>query len=184
MRWILGLVTLLIVLLVVAFLALLGLSFRPDAGRVEASVDIDRPAPVVYPWVTEPEKLKQWVGWLAAVESEDPGPRQVGSRETWVMDDPDRKRRMRIAAEVTALEANRLVRVHVQVPGAFEGDSEYRLEELEGGRTRLHSLGQFRYTSPVFRFMEPLITPQAKKKLSGDFTRLKQLVETSNGGAG
>lgn len=184
MRWIVGLVATLFGLIVLTVLVLFAMGLRPGAGHMETTIDIDRPAAEVFAWLSEPEKMKQWVGWLAAVERADPGPLRVGSKETWVMDDPSIKERMRIPAEVIALEENRLLRVRITYPQAFEGTAEYRLEELDGGVTRLHGAADFRYTGFLPRLMEPLITPQAQKKQDADLARLKQRIEMSGGGVG
>src|SRR6185295_11965917 len=61
MKWVLRIVGALVGLAVLAVLVLFALSKRPDAGKGEVSIEIAQPPAVVWAWITEPEKLKQWV---------------------------------------------------------------------------------------------------------------------------
>jgi len=49
-------------------------SNRRDAGRMRASVEIERAPEEIWPWITEPEQLPQWVGWLAVVKPDTTSP--------------------------------------------------------------------------------------------------------------
>jgi uncharacterized protein YndB with AHSA1/START domain len=179
MKWVLRIVGALVGLAVLAVLILFALSKRPDAGKGEVSIEIAQPPTVVWAWITEPEKLKQWVGWLAAVESDTTTAMGVGHREVWVMDDPNAKEPMRLPAVVTAEDAPHSGSAHIEVPGSFEGEVSYVLTDLGGGRTRLTQKADFRYTNPVFALLEPLVTPEANKKMATDLARLKAKAEAA-----
>lgn len=179
MRWLLIAVGVLVGLVIVAVGVLWALGRRPDAGKDQVSVEIARPPEVVWAWITEPDKLVQWVAWLEAVESDPASPQGVGHREVWVVNDPNMKQQMRIGAVVTQQDAPRACAARVEVPKMFEGEIAYTLEDLGGGRTRLTQKSAFVYTHPLAALMEPLVTPEARKKQISDFARLKSKAEAS-----
>jgi uncharacterized protein YndB with AHSA1/START domain len=164
------------VLLAMGVLFVLGR--RADAGRIQTSVDVDRSPAEVWTWITEPEKEKAWVSWLVDVRRE--GQVQVGSRQTWVMEDRHNgNKRMEILAVSTAVEPGRLLSVQLSSPGVFTGDAVYTLTDLGNGRTRLSNDSRYRYAMAFARLLEPLITPSAKKKFAEDLARLKSLAEAA-----
>ncbi len=179
MKWLLRILGGLVGLVILAVCVLWLLSRRPGAGTGEVSVEIARPPEVVWAWVTEPEKLKQWVGWLVAVESDSTSPRGVGHREVWVMNDPNAKEQMRIPAVVTAEDPPRMGAARLEVPGGFVGDVSYTLADLGNGRTRLTQKSAFRYTNPVWALREPLVTPEGHKKQEAGCARLEAMAEAA-----
>src|SRR5262245_50821938 len=84
---------------VLAALVLLVLGQRADAGVLKGTLEVARRPEDLFPWVNDPERLKLWVSGLVEVRAETPGPRAVGTREVWVIDDPDTKRRIEVAGE-------------------------------------------------------------------------------------
>lgn len=165
-----------LVLVMVGVLWVLGR--RGDAGRVQASVDVDRPPAEVWAWITEPEKEKAWVSWLVEVKAD--GPARVGSHQVWVMEDRNNgNARVQIGSVATAVEPGRRLEVRLSAPGMFTGDAVYALEDLGNGQTRLAVDSRYRYDMAFARLMEPLITPSAKKKFLEDLSRLKTLAESA-----
>ena len=77
------------------------------------------------------------------------------------------------------VDAPRTAAARLDVPDAFVGDVSYTLEDLGGGRTRLTQKSSFRYTHPFAALMEPMITPEARKKQIANFARLKRKAESS-----
>lgn len=179
MKWVGRIVAALVGLLVLAIVVLLALGRRPDAGVNRATIEIARPPAVVWSWLSEPEKLKQWVDWLVAVESDTTSPSGVGHREVWVMDDPNMKQQMRLPATVTAVDPPRSMSAHIAEPGSFDGDVSYTLEDLGNDRTRVTQLSRFKYTNPLYVLLEPLVTPEAQKKADSDFAKLKARAEAA-----
>ena len=164
-------------LLVLAVVVLLAMGQRAAEGRNDHTVEIAAPPEVVWRYLEEPEKLKLWVAWLHEVRREPPGPDGVVRREVWVMDDPNTQGRMELAAELVEVTPPRLVHVKVGVPGSFDGWIRYELSALDGGRTRLAYTSHFAYGPWLFRLLEPLVTPQAQKKLVADLAKLKAVAE-------
>jgi carbon monoxide dehydrogenase subunit G len=160
-----------------AILALFALGLRPGANTLRSEVTISRPPGVVWRWVTEPGRLQRWVSWVSEAKQDSLTPDDVGSRQTWLLDDPNLRERIRVVGTVTEQDAPRLRRVHVRTPGMFTGEYTYALEAVAGG-THLTQSARFRYDVWIARLMEPLVTPQARRKLAGDQLRLKQLAES------
>jgi uncharacterized protein YndB with AHSA1/START domain len=168
-------------LLVLALVAVTGLWFasnRSDSGRMRGSIEIARPPEEIWPWMTEPDRLTQWVGWLTVVEPDSATPPAgIGHRETWVLDDPRMKRRVRVPGTITLWEPPLQMGVHVELPGMGDGDVFYKLTDLGNGRTRLEQDGRFRYVGRFVKLMEPMITPEAMRKMLADMNRLREKIE-------
>ena len=180
MKWVLRILGGLVGLIVLAVVTVFLLGHRPGAGTLHATTQIARPPEVVWTYLVEAPKLKQWVSWLAEVHDDTPGQVGVGSRSTWVMDDPMTKQRMSIPATITAYDAPHSYSCKIQVEKMFTGDATYRLTPVANG-TRVDAISSWRYADAFSRFMEPLITPEAEKKSQADLARLKQVVEASAG---
>ena len=166
----------LFLLVVVPVLVLVAMHFRPHAGRLVASVEVARPPQRVWAWMCEPDKVTRWVGWLKGIEADRSTPAEgVGHRETWVMDDPNSKTGMRIPAEFTAWDPPHSMSGRIRMPETFDGEFTYTLEDL-GGRTRVTQVSDWRYHG-ISWLLEPLVTPEAQKKMVQDITRLKTLAE-------
>jgi hypothetical protein len=61
MKWLWRALISLVVLLVAGVLTLLAMGGGADANRLQASITIQRPPAVVWPWLYEPDKVKTWV---------------------------------------------------------------------------------------------------------------------------
>lgn len=165
-------------LLVLAVGVLLAIGGGRGRGEFETSVDIARPAPVVFTWITEPERVKSWVGWLVDIRELTPGKTGVGTREIWVMEDRNNNnQRMDIETEVTRHEPDRLLEARLNVPAAFTGTVTYELQPLDANRTRLVYRGSFQYEHWLAKLLEPVISRSAAQKLEEDLERLRQKAE-------
>jgi hypothetical protein len=177
-KWIVRIGGALIALLVLGVGGLWLASNRSDAGRMRGSIEIARPPEEIWPWMTRADRLTEWVGWLSAVEPDSTTPDSgIGHRETWVLDDPRMKRHVRVPGTITLWEPPREMGVHVEFPGVGDGDVFYRLVDLGNGRTRLEQDGRFRYQGGFVKLMEPMITPDAMRKMLADMNRLRGKVE-------
>jgi len=148
-------------------------SMRPGAGRNEIVVEIKSPASSVFPWLIEPDKLKQWIGGMNERTQLTPGPAGVGtkSREVVVLGSSTTV----MNVEITALEPNKLLAAHIDADG-FGNDVRYVLSE-QNGKTRLEYSAVTHYKTWFAQLMEPVITPAAQKKLEEDTARLKAMVQ-------
>jgi hypothetical protein len=178
MRWLLYGVAAIagIVMLAVIVLLMLG-GFRGES-RLQATIEIARPAPVVLDWITEPSRVQSWVGWLIEIQPLTPGEPAVGSRELWVMEDRNNNnQRMEIESEVTSLDHGRALTARVHSAGGFDGTVSYALEPMSADRTRLQYLADYKFEHWLAKLLEPVISRSAQQKLEEDLARLKQLAE-------
>lgn len=178
MKWTVRVVGAIAGLLVVSLVGLWLASNRRDAGRMRASIEIERAPEEIWPWLTEPEQLTQWVRWLKEVRPDTTSPAEgIGHRETRVIDDP-RKKGLRLEADhVTLWEPSDQMGIHVEVPDDYEGDVLYTLTDLGNGRTRVEQDGRFTYAGRFAALFEPLLTPGSMRKMFDDMKRLKEKVE-------
>ena len=148
------------------------IGFRPSAGHIDASVEINRIYLQVWPWIIQPERQKQWIAGL--VETRQPDPKRM----TWVI----RNRGNSIEIEGEVLEQDppfKWIR-RVRAPGRFSGISQFHLIELADGRTKVEIVEDYKYDNWVSRLLEPLTTPRAKEKIREDLQRLKRKVESGS----
>jgi uncharacterized protein YndB with AHSA1/START domain len=181
MKWLKWIGIVLAVLLIVPLVTLLVLGHRANAGRTSASAEINASPVELWTWIDDADKLKQWVSWLVDVQYPDPQrPHGAGSTRILVMKDENSGGMlMRIAGKCSEYAPPSHMTVHLSDPdGMFDGEQAYQLTDLGNGRTRLEIHGRFHFSQWFANFMEPVITPQAEKKMVGDVARLKLLVES------
>jgi uncharacterized protein YndB with AHSA1/START domain len=181
MKWVIRIAGALVVLLVLSGLGLWIASNRRDAGRMRVSVEIARSPEEIWGWLSEPDKLTQWVGWLVAVQPDSTTASEgIGHRAAWIMDDPRMKQKFLLPGTITVWDPPLQMGVHIEAPsapGAPEGDVLYKLTDLGNGRTRLEQDGRFRYLEKSAALLEPMVTPEAMRKMFDDMNRLKMKVE-------
>lgn len=162
-------------LLVALFFAVLYIASGGAKGKGyhEASIAMNKPAAAIFPWLTEPEKQKEWIFGLTESKPLTEGDLRVGARsqETMVIGEEQTT----MTSEVTELDPGKLMAVKINSPG-FDGDIRYVLEEA-GPSTTLRYIGHFQYKPFMLRLLEPLVTPSAQRKLEGDLWKLKSVVE-------
>jgi len=180
MRWVKTIAAILAGIVLVAIGGLWIASLSSNAGHFESVIEIGRPAAEVWPWITEPDKLKQWVSWLTEARKLTPEPFHPGSRAVWIMEDPSvGNRRVEIDSEVISVVPNESLNMRIASSGMFSGTAAYTLTSLPGGGTRLQNAGSYRYEMWYSRLLEPLVRPEARKKMNADLLHLKMLVEGS-----
>lgn len=158
------------------------LSLRPNAGRNDYTILIDRPPAEVFPWITEPYRLTRWVDGLESSipVSGDSAIRGAKSRETILVNG----KRYTFISEIVAIKRDTLMVVRiVSEPPGFSVNATYELSPADAG-TRLHYSGRADYASAFGRAMEPIVTPQSQGKVESDMKRLKELIESQPGSRG
>jgi uncharacterized protein YndB with AHSA1/START domain len=142
--------------------------------RNEHTVEIARPPAAVFPYLTEPELLKRWVGGLATFEAVDGESASVGAQSRQVM--VVRGREWKLDGELTALEPDRFVQARMDGKGLTVTTS-YALEPIETG-TRLTATVESDVSLLVARLFGGLVSREAQRKLRTDLARLEALVES------
>jgi uncharacterized protein YndB with AHSA1/START domain len=159
-------------------LALLAIGGLRGTALLQSDVVIAKPPSQVYPWIAEGDRLKQWVSWLVEVRPLTPGITGAGSKEVWVMDDPNMGERIEITGEVVAADAPRLRQAKMRMPDAFSGVITYQLTDI-GGSTRLQFTSSYEFESWFARLLAPIVTRQAQQKMISDVATLKRLAEAN-----
>jgi uncharacterized protein YndB with AHSA1/START domain len=178
MKWVLYVFAGLGALVLLAVVVLLALGGFRGQSRLVRTIEIARPPEVVFAWISEPERLKVWVGWLVDIQTETPPPVAVGSRNVWVMEDRNNNnQRMDIHTEVTRLEPDRLLEARLSVPAGFTGTVTYELQPIDARRTHLTYRATYHFEHWLAKLLEPVISRSAQQKLNDDLNRLKQRVE-------
>jgi uncharacterized protein YndB with AHSA1/START domain len=141
--------------------------------RNEHAVTIDVPPEDVFPWLAESERRLRWMGALVESEPLTDGPVAEGSRFRDVFE--DHGRRVELESELVEVDAPRRLVVHL-VSSSFESTIVQTLED-EGGATRFRTVLETTYTVRGARFLAPLATGLAQRRLEADLVRLKALLE-------
>jgi uncharacterized protein YndB with AHSA1/START domain len=181
MKWLKWIAIALGVLLIVPMVTLLVLGHRADAGRVQAAIEIAAPPEQVWTWIDDGDKLKQWVSWLVEVQYPDPhNAHGAGATRVMVMKDENNGGMlMRIVGKCREYTPpSRMAIALSDTDGVFNGDQTYQLKDMGNGHTRLEVRGSYHFSQWFANLMEPLIIPQATKKMMADVAHLKTLVES------
>jgi carbon monoxide dehydrogenase subunit G len=154
-------------------------------GRSEstltASIEVARPPAVVFAWVSEPERVKRWLGWLKEIRPVSPVQDQPGARQIWVMEDRNNNNQlMEIDTEFLIYKEPTSLTARVSSVEGFTGTVEYALEALGPDRTRLRYTGSYQFHHWLAKLLEPVITRSAQQKLEDDLARLKEQAEAES----
>jgi uncharacterized protein YndB with AHSA1/START domain len=178
MKCVLRVVAILVALPLLGAAVLLLMGHRSGAGHSHASIEIQASPERIWPWLEDSGRLKQWVSWLVDVRESPHGSQGVGGQRVWVMrDENNGGALMEIPFTYTEYAPPARMTARTYTAGLFQGWEAYRLTDLGNGRTRVDSDGQYEYLMWMARLMEPLITPQAEKKMRADLAQLKLAVE-------
>jgi uncharacterized protein YndB with AHSA1/START domain len=142
--------------------------------RNEHSVEIAAAPAEVFPWLAASDRRCEWMGALTESEPLTEGSPGIGSRFRDVFEDLGQ--RVELEAEIVEFDPPHAMTVQL-VSKVFDATSSQRLEELEGGRTRLIAVIETEYKQRAARIAAPVVTRRAQKRLEQDLERLKKLVE-------
>ena len=142
----------------------------------EHSVEIDRPAESVFPYLVGSEERLRWMGALDGSEQVTDGEPGPGTRFRDVFE--DHGQRVEIDAEVVDWQPPRRFVLRLGA-GPFRSTGTQELEETDG-RTRVTTRMETEYTSRMARLMAGVITRHAQTRLEEDLARLKELVESES----
>lgn len=141
--------------------------------RNEHTVEIDRPATAVFPYLAASEQRLRWMEKLVTSEQLTPGEPGAGTRFRDVFE--DHGQRVELDAEVVDWRPHERLVISLRSK-VVDATSTQRLEERNGG-TRVTATIESDYKAFGARLMAGVITKHAQAQLERDLTRLKQLVE-------
>jgi uncharacterized protein YndB with AHSA1/START domain len=141
--------------------------------RVGRSIVIDRPAEVVFAFVSDQTNAPRWQRGLLEVRRTTDGPVGVGTRHTVVR--TLLGRRLMLSNEYTRYEPNELVAF--EWSGTMPGQASYVVEP-SGDRARLTSRIEMRPTG-LLRVAEPLMAARLSRDVEANLRALKGVLEAS-----
>jgi uncharacterized protein YndB with AHSA1/START domain len=149
-----------------------------DSNRIVSSMVFQAKPAAIWPWLYEPDKVKQWVSWLVEIRESGSGEPVPGGQAVWVMEDRNNNNmRMEITGTVQSVERYHRIAVALNAPEGFHGTSVYTLTEQTDGSTLLQSDSRYTFENGFARFMTPVVCWQAKKKMVSDLDHLRALLE-------
>ena len=148
------------------------------------AMQIDAPPEDVFSWISDRERLLQWIPNLVEYVQTVDKDGGVGSRFRQVY--VENGRRMEMEGEVVEFERNR--RLGCDIRGkVFDLSVHYQLEDL-GGRTLLTQSSEVRFNSAPMKIisvlMQPLIKKSSLKQVESSFSKLKYLIESGGAQSG
>jgi uncharacterized protein YndB with AHSA1/START domain len=173
------------ILLVLVLLCAVVLWFaarRGDRGYIELEVTIDRPAPVVFRWITSDELLRRWISDLVKLEKTGPSgaaqPNNVYRIDEFIL-----KRRVVFDARVIRTIPNQEIEWAVkpadESSGGYIATADFKLFP-NGDYTRIVFTSQANFLSLGDQMIEPILTYSTRKKLQDDLARLKLRMEAES----
>jgi uncharacterized protein YndB with AHSA1/START domain len=152
---------------------------RGDRGYIAQEVTIDRPAPMVYRWITTDDLLRRWISDLVKLEKTGPaGPAQPSN--LYRIDEFIAKRRVVFEVKVIRTIPNQELELAVKSAAgstdSFTGTAHFKLFS-NGYYTKLEFTSQTDFQSLGDQIVEPILTYATRRKVQEDLTRLKLMME-------
>lgn len=141
-------------------------------ARHRVEVVIGAPPERVFPFMIEPELLKQWMNGLKESRPLTEGGLRVGARSEELVEEDGR--RMVVLTEVVRLDHNRALVVKLENE-IFDAVSSYELLAAGDATALVHEL-ETTYKG-MMKLMSAMIGGMVQKKLEGDLERLRSLVQ-------
>src|SRR6266851_4817916 len=160
------------ILLVLVLLCVVVLWFaahRGDRGYIAQEVTIDRPAPMVFRWISDLVKLER-MG--------PAGPAQPS--DVYRIDEFIAKRRVvfevKVIRTIPNQELELAVKSAVGSTDSYTGTAHFKLFP-SGDYTKVEFTSQTDFQSLADQIIEPILTYATQKKMQEDLTRLKLMME-------
>jgi uncharacterized protein YndB with AHSA1/START domain len=151
---------------------------RGDRGYIGLEVAIDRPAPMVFRWITSDQLLRRWISDLTKLEKiGSAGP--VQANDVYRIDELIGQRRVALDVRVIRVIPNQELELAVkpaESSGGYTAAADFKLFP-SGDYTRLVFTSHSDFESFGDQMIEPILTYTTKKKLEEDLTRLKLMIE-------
>lgn len=160
------------VILVLAAAVWLGLNTRREKWVNEISVDIDRPARDVFPWLRDPVKRKQWILFLK--DSREAGDGRL--REVIA----DHGGEYPVDVRVVRCEEGRLFET-ASTSSAFDWEQSYELVD-RGSATTLRIRIETQYRPWLARALAPLVSRDVQATWARHAEQLRSLLNRNSNG--
>jgi carbon monoxide dehydrogenase subunit G len=141
-------------------------------AKTERSTDIAKPPGAVFPYLFEPDLVRQWTTGLHEYERLDSGPLGKGARFSERLEVSGQS--IDTELEITAYEAPRSAESHAKIRG-IDLVSTYDLQP-SGTGTRLTQTVEASGGGLQGRLLIPIIQPHLERKLEADLAALAALL--------
>jgi uncharacterized protein YndB with AHSA1/START domain len=170
------------ILLVLVLLCVVVLWFaarRGDRGYIAQEITIDRPASMVFRWITTDDLLRRWISDLIKLEKTNPaGPTQASN--VYRIDELIAKRRVAFEVKVIRTIPNQELELALKSAAgsadSYTGTASFKLL-ANGDYTKVEFTSQTNFQSLGDQIIEPFLTYATQKKVQEDLTRLKLMME-------
>jgi len=160
-------------LLLFGMLASCGLLMGCGEGTFSGQVKIAKPANVVFSWITETDKRRQWDTSIVKETPLNNLPPGVGAKNLELINMDGHE--MELVAEVTEYVPGKRLRLHL-VGSGMDLQAGYDLVE-NAGVTTVDYRGDYEVTNLFMKPMAGMIQSGSIKKMNADLASLKTIVE-------
>jgi uncharacterized protein YndB with AHSA1/START domain len=151
---------------------------RGDRGYIGLEVAIDRPAPMVFRWITSDQLLRRWISDLAKLEKTGSAG-LAQANDVYRIDELIGQRRVALDVRVIRVIPNQELELAVkpaESSGGYAAAADFKLFP-NGDYTRLVFTSHSDFEGFGDQMIEPILTYATKKKVEEDLTRLKLMIE-------
>jgi len=151
---------------------------RGDRGYIGLEVAIDRPAPMVFRWITSDQLLRRWISDLVKLEKTGSAG-LAQANDVYRIDEFIAQRRVDFVVtviRVTPEELELAVKPAAEPSAGYTATADFKLFP-NGDYTRLVFTSHSDFQSFGDQMIEPILTYATKRKLEEDLTRLKLMME-------
>jgi carbon monoxide dehydrogenase subunit G len=141
--------------------------------RCESTTTVARPPAEVFPWLIEPDKVRQWMTGLERYEPLEPGPLTVGSRirQELVVSG----QHLRFELHIVRLEPPSAAELRFEGSG-FKASNEYTVTQADGLGSAVTWVIAGETTSFKAKLLAPMVQAKLEEKLDTDLVRLRALL--------
>lgn len=141
---------------------------------VETRIEIGRPAPDVFAFVSDQTNAPRWQSGLDEVYRLTPGPIRVGSEHRFIRRFAGR--RIESQNKFVVFEPSRFVAFDIAPGGGVTGEASYLVEPISASTCALTSRVQLRFLG-LGRLVEPILGRVLRRDVERDDQVLKALLE-------
>jgi carbon monoxide dehydrogenase subunit G len=141
--------------------------------RCESTTTVARPPAEVFPWLIEPDKVRQWMTGLERYEPLDPAPLTIGSRirQELVVSG----QHLKFELHLVRLEPPSAAELRFEGSG-FKAANEYTVTSADGTGAVVTWVISGEATSFKAKLIAPMVQAKLEEKLDTDLVRLRALL--------
>lgn len=142
--------------------------------KIEHSIEIDQPPPVVFEFLMEEENLPLWLTNFIRIEHTSGEPGEVGSTSKHVYNENGRM--IELMEEITGIKKNQMVSAKY-VGAQFDMEVIYHLKPVGETGTQLTLSSDITSKGFFMKIVEPFVKKSIQKRGLQDLVNLKNAIE-------